>query len=132
MSADFRESSDAIGRELLNYGHTFGHALEALSGYTMRHGDAVAIGMVFAAELSEILGKADTAFVARHRSVLTSIGLPTTHGHSDVAAALDIMGRDKKSRAGVVRFILLSAVGQAYVAADVPLVAVTEAFNRTR
>jgi 3-dehydroquinate synthase len=132
VSADFRECSDAIGRELLNYGHTFGHALEALSGYTMRHGDAVAIGMVFAAELSEILGEADAAFVARHRNVLTSIGLPTTHGYSDVAAAFDIMGRDKKSRAGVVRFILLSAVGQAYVATDVPLVAVTEAFNRTR
>ncbi|WP_151082056.1 3-dehydroquinate synthase [Nocardioides cynanchi] len=100
------------GREILNYGHTMGHAIERASDYALRHGEAVAIGAVFAAELARTAGLLDPSAADRHRSVLTRVGLPTTwHGASyDELRAL--MAIDKKSRGSGLRFVVLSEVAR--------------------
>jgi 3-dehydroquinate synthase len=100
------------GREILNYGHTMGHAVELASGYTLRHGEAVAVGSVYAAELARAAGILDDAVADRHRSVLTRVGLPTTwHGASydDLRAGMAV---DKKSRGSRLRFVVLSDLAQ--------------------
>ena len=133
VSVDFTEQGGtALSREVLNYGHTFGHALEAASGYSMRHGDAVAVGMVFAAELAEALEQAQPGLAMQHRAALTCLGAPTSHDHDALAPLLDLMRRDKKARAGVLRFVLLRSQGAPYAADDVSLQAVERAFARTR
>jgi 3-dehydroquinate synthase len=123
VGADERESGQ---RALLNFGHTFGHALEAECGYgdELLHGEAVAIGMVMAFELSARLGlcpNADAGRVARH---LASVGLPTSldsiEGRSfSVERLLDHMRRDKKVAGGRVSFVLARGIGQAFLAQDV-------------
>ena len=75
VSEDFKESEL---REILNYGHTFGHAIERVSDYSIRHGEAVSIGMVFVAELSEQAGLINQETVSLHRNALAGIGLPTS------------------------------------------------------
>ena len=99
-------------REILNYGHTLGHAVEHAEGYRRRHGEAVSIGMTYAAELGRRAGHLAPDVVARHRSVLSSLGLPTTYpaGHWD--ALLAAMRRDKKSRGSLLRFVVLEDVGR--------------------
>lgn len=104
-------------RELLNYGHTFGHAVERLEDYGWRHGEAVAVGMVFAAELARALGFADDALVARHREVLTRLGLPTTYAPGRWEELVTIMRLDKKVRGDQLRFVLLRALGDHVVVA---------------
>lgn len=105
VAADLRESSL---REILNYGHTFAHAIEQVEHYTWRHGDAVAVGVVYAAELAYRAGLLDEALLARHRSVVASVGLPTTYdGTGDFEALLAAMRRDKKSRGALLRFVVL-------------------------
>src|SRR4029450_3689788 len=82
VAADFRESTStgsAVGRELLNYGHTVGHAIERRERFGWRHGDAISVGMVYAAELARLAGRLDPATASRHRAVLSSVGLPTRH-----------------------------------------------------
>ena len=74
VSSDFKESFE---REILNYGHTLGHAIEKHCDYKLRHGECVAIGMVFAAELSSKVCDLDSATVARHREILKELDLPT-------------------------------------------------------
>lgn len=113
VAQDFTESSVNVGRELLNYGHTFGHAIELLNDYQIRHGDAVAMGMVFAAELSHRLGFATQELVGEHYRLIEMLGLPARHGQVDRDAAIEAMGRDKKARGGVIRFILLRDQGDA-------------------
>jgi len=76
VAADLKELSL---REILNYGHTFAHAVELVESFTWRHGDAVAVGMVYVAELARLAGVLDASVVQRHRAVLTSLGLPTTY-----------------------------------------------------
>jgi 3-dehydroquinate synthase len=125
VAADERESGV---RALLNLGHTFGHALEAEIGYDDRllHGEAVAIGLVLAFELSAGLGlcpAADAAAVRRH---LAAVGLPTELEAVpgvvwSVAALIDHMGRDKKVRDGQVSFVLVRGIGEAFMASDVSL-----------
>src|SRR5690606_7451841 len=66
-------------REILNYGHTFGHAIEQVERYSWRHGAAVSVGMVFVAELAALAGRLDESVVDRHRSVLAALGLPLTY-----------------------------------------------------
>lgn len=107
VAADPRES---FLREVLNYGHTLGHAVEQVEGYAMRHGEAVAIGMVFAAELGHRTGTVDDALLARHRSVLASVGLPTTYAGSAFEDLLTAMARDKKSRGATLRFVVLAGL----------------------
>lgn len=108
VAADLKES---WLREILNYGHTFGHAIEQVENYRRRHGEAVAIGMTYAAELARSAGLLAPEAVARHRAVLASVGLPTAYpgGHWD--ALLTAMQRDKKTRGAQLRFIVLTDIG---------------------
>jgi 3-dehydroquinate synthase len=104
VTADLREAGR---REILNYGHTLGHAIERVERYTIRHGEAVAIGMVYAAELARLAGRLDTATLHRHRRVLTSVGLPTTFLPGAWPALREAMAVDKKSRGARLRFVVL-------------------------
>ena len=99
-------------REILNYGHTFGHAVEQVESYRRRHGEAVAIGMTYAAELALRSGRLGAEVVARHRSVLSSLGLPTSYGGASWKDLLVAMRRDKKSRGTLLRFVVLEDVGR--------------------
>ena len=106
---DFRE----LGlREILNYGHTLGHAIELAERYKWRHGAAVSIGMVFAAELALLNGRLGTNDVQRHRDILTSLGLPTTYPGDKWPQLLASMRVDKKARAGNLRFVVLDQIGK--------------------
>jgi 3-dehydroquinate synthase len=107
-----RDLTESWLREVLNYGHTLAHAIEHVEGYRRRHGEAVAIGMTYAAELAGASGRLGADVVARHRSVLASLGLPTTYpgGHWD--DLLTAMRRDKKARGAQLRFVVLEAVGR--------------------
>ena len=99
-------------REILNYGHTLGHAIEHAERYQWRHGAAVSIGMVFAAELSRLTRSLSDAEVDRHRDILSRLGLPTTYPAARWTQLLATMQRDKKARAGMLRFIVLDAIGR--------------------
>ncbi len=106
---DLRETgaSGGIGREALNYGHTLAHAIERTSDYTVRHGEAVAIGCVYVAELAARAGSLDRAVVERHRAALSRVGLPTTYDSAsfdDLHAAMKV---DKKARGSQLRFVVL-------------------------
>ena len=109
VSGDLRESGE---REILNYGHTLAHAIERNERYLWRHGAAVSVGMMFAAELSHLAGKLPEAEVDRHRAVLTSLGLPTTYRDRQWPKLEDAMKRDKKTRAGLLRFVVLDRIGR--------------------
>jgi 3-dehydroquinate synthase len=107
VSEDLKESGL---REILNYGHTLGHAIEKVEGYRFRHGDAVAIGMVYAAELSRLAGRLDDEVVERHRAILTGVGLPTSYAAEAWPALRDAMRIDKKARGSRLRFVVLDGV----------------------
>ena len=116
VSSDFRESGT---REVLNFGHTLAHAIERNERYQWRHGAAVAVGMVFAAELSTTLRSLDPAVVDRMRTVLEKLGLPVGYRGDRWPQLLETMRRDKKARGTILRFVLLDAVG-APVVTEVP------------
>ena len=109
VSEDFKESGL---REILNYGHTLGHAIELAERYKWRHGAAISIGMVFVAELARLAGRLSDEVVDRHRSILQSLGLPTTYRADKWPQLLAAMQRDKKSRAGQLRFVVLDSIGK--------------------
>jgi 3-dehydroquinate synthase len=120
VGADFRELSATTGdgspgREVLNYGHTFGHAVERREGYRWRHGSAVAVGMMFVAELAALGGYLTVADVDRHRAVLSALDLPTTYAPGHWAELLQTMAVDKKSRGSVLRFVVLDGIGNPVV-----------------
>ncbi|MCK6209217.1 3-dehydroquinate synthase [Georgenia sp. EYE_87] len=102
-------------REILNYGHTFGHAIERTEGYSWRHGDAVAVGMVFAAELARAAGILADSVVARHRAVLGLLELPTTYAGGRWAELYEAMTHDKKVRGNALRFVVLEDVARTTV-----------------
>jgi 3-dehydroquinate synthase/shikimate kinase/3-dehydroquinate synthase len=104
-----------VGRELLNYGHTLGHAVEAREHYTWRHGAAVAVGMVYAAELARLTVGTPDGFVALHREVLGALGLPTGYHGAAFAELRGILARDKKARGAKLRFVLLRAQADPFV-----------------
>ncbi|MGP9537065.1 3-dehydroquinate synthase [Brachybacterium sp. AOP43-C2-M15] len=108
VSEDLTEQGN---REILNYGHTLAHAIERNERYLWRHGAAVSVGMMFAAELSHLSGKLSEAEVDRHRTILTSLGLPTTYRDRQWPKLEDAMKRDKKTRAGLLRFVVLDRIG---------------------
>lgn len=108
VAADLKES---FVREILNYGHTFGHAIEYTERYQWRHGAAVSVGMVYAAELARLVGKLSDADVDRHRQILASIGLPTTYQAGRWDALYAAMKRDKKTRGDLLRFVILHGIG---------------------
>ncbi|HEY8534424.1 MAG TPA: 3-dehydroquinate synthase [Micromonospora sp.] len=109
VSADLRESGL---REILNYGHTLGHAIEKVEGYRWRHGNAISVGMVFAAALAHRLGRLDAASVARHRRILSALGLPTAYRADAWPELLSTMRIDKKSRGSRLRFVVLDGLGK--------------------
>jgi 3-dehydroquinate synthase len=109
VSGDFTEQGE---REILNYGHTLGHAIEHAERYTWRHGVAVSIGMVFAAELSRMTQNLPDAVVDRHRRILTSLTLPVTYKADAWEHLLATMKRDKKARGSMLRFVVLSDEAQ--------------------
>ncbi|MFC9395031.1 3-dehydroquinate synthase [Streptomyces sp. NPDC057027] len=106
VSSDLKEKGR---REILNYGHTLAHAIEKNEHYRWRHGAAVSVGMVFAAELSRLTGHLDAATTARHRTLLESVGLPLAYRGAPWPKLLDTMRLDKKSRGDTLRFIILTA-----------------------
>jgi len=123
VSADLRETTSVggrVGRELLNYGHTLGHAVERREHFRWRHGDAVSVGMVFAAELARAAGLLDDATADRHRAVLTSLGLPTAYEPDAFDDLLAAMALDKKTRGSTLRFVLLDGVASAQILAGPP------------
>src|SRR5882757_47725 len=109
VSADLKETGL---REILNYGHTLAHAIEKNERYQWRHGAAVSVGMVFAAELGRLAGRLDDATADRHRTVLASVGLPLTYRGDQWPKLVETMKIDKKSRGDVLRFIVLDGLAK--------------------
>ncbi len=109
VGEDFKEGGL---REILNYGHTLGHAIEHAERYNWRHGAAISVGMVFAAELGRLTGPLSDAAVDRHRSILESLSLPIDYPVGRWSTLLATMRRDKKARAGHLRFIVLDEIGK--------------------
>ena len=133
VSADLRETTSSggrVGRELLNYGHTLGHAIERREGYRMRHGEAISIGMVFAAELSRLVGRLDDATANRHRQVLSATGLPTAYRVDAFDELLATMALDKKARGAMLRFVILNGLARAEILAGPPEELLREAYAR--
>ena len=109
VSGDFRESFD---REILNYGHTLGHAIELQSRYSLRHGECVSIGLVFAANLANQVGILSDELTILHGQILAKLSLPVTYDAKywpELRAAMSI---DKKSRSGTLRFVAISEIGK--------------------
>ncbi len=115
VSGDLKESG---AREVLNYGHTLGHAIEKVEDYRYRHGAAVAVGMVFVAELARLAGSLDDATVERHRSVLRSVGLPVSYKADAWPRLAAAMRSDKKARGNRLRFVVLDALGRPRILDD--------------
>ncbi|SDL24483.1 3-dehydroquinate synthase [Glycomyces sambucus] len=115
-------------RAVLNYGHTFAHAIEKLEHYRWRHGDAVAVGMVYAAHLNAITGRVD--LVERTEAVLESLGLPTTYEAGRWDELLQVMKIDKKNVGATQRFVLLDALAAPVVVDDVTAEQQREAYER--
>ena len=109
VAADLRESHL---REILNYGHTLGHAIERRENYRWRHGAAVSVGLVFAAELARVAGRLDDATADRHRAVLDAIGLPVSYPDGVLDELVETMRGDKKARSGTLRFVVLDGLAE--------------------
>ena len=110
VAGDLRETGGGgghPGREVLNYGHTLGHAIERAEGYTVRHGEAVAVGCVYVAELARLTIGLSDPVVARHHSVLERVGLPTRYDGADFETLHAAMRVDKKARGSQLRFVVL-------------------------
>jgi 3-dehydroquinate synthase len=120
VSADLREATStgtAVGRELLNYGHTVGHAIERRESYRWRHGEAVSVGLVFVAELARQSGRLDEATAARHAAILSGLGLPTSYDPAAFDDLLQTMRLDKKTRGSTLRFVILNGLASAEILA---------------
>jgi 3-dehydroquinate synthase len=116
VSSDFKES---FAREALNYGHTLGHAIEIHAKYQLRHGEAVAIGMVFVAELAAARGLIETSTVTLHRELLARYELPTTFDRAAWSKLAPLLSLDKKARGKTLRFVVLDAIGSTVRLEDV-------------
>jgi 3-dehydroquinate synthase len=115
VTADPREAGQ---REFLNYGHTLGHAIERAEDFSVRHGEAVAIGMCFAAAVARLAGRLDDATAARHRQVLAAVGLPTCYRGGSWPELRKVMAVDKKTRAGRLRLVVLDGLAKPGILAD--------------
>ena len=109
VSGDFKESFD---REILNYGHTLGHAIELHSKYALRHGECVSIGLVFAANLANESGLLADQATDLHKKILSNLGLPTSYESRHWPELRANMAIDKKSRSGTLRFVAISEIGK--------------------
>jgi 3-dehydroquinate synthase len=120
-----RVKADAVGqdlhdtgvREFLNYGHTLGHAIERVEDFGWRHGEAVAVGLVFAAELAGRAGLLARDEVDRHRALIGAMGLPTTYA-GDWDRLQAVMRLDKKARGASLRFVVLDGIGNPTILTD--------------
>lgn len=127
VSADLKESGL---REILNYGHTLAHAIERVEKYRFRHGDAVAIGTVFAAEVARLSGRLTRADVDAHREILTSVGLPVRYRSAEAWPALrEAMSLDKKSRGSRLRMVVLEGMGNPVIFDAPPEELLAEAYQ---
>ena len=117
VSADLTEQGL---REILNYGHTLGHAIERVEGYRFRHGDAVAIGMVYVARLARLTGRLDEGTCALHRDILASVGLPTAYQPGVWPSLRAAMSVDKKARGARLRLVVLDGLARPGILDDPP------------
>jgi 3-dehydroquinate synthase len=115
VTGDLREAGR---REILNYGHTLGHAIERVEDYRIRHGEAVAIGMVYAAEVARLAGRLGAAETGRHRELLAAVGLPTAYRSGAWPELRETMAVDKKSRGGRLRLVVLDGLAQPVILDD--------------
>ncbi len=113
-------------RAVLNFGHTVGHAVEAVSGFGLKHGQAVAIGMMAAARISARMDFLDESEVARLEKLIAAAGLPVKMPGLDKEAVMEAMRHDKKVRGNKIRFVLLKSIGNAFISDDVDLSLVRE------
>jgi 3-dehydroquinate synthase len=130
--ADLKETGGADGhpgREALNYGHTLAHAIEKHEGYAIRHGEAVAIGCVYAAELARLAGRLDAETAARHRTAFARVGLPTTYGKAGFDDLVGAMRVDKKARGSQLRFLVLDGLARPSILAGPSEEQLREAFE---
>ena len=124
VSRDLRESTSVgsdVGREILNYGHTLGHAIERHEHYRWRHGEAISVGMAFVAQLSLLAGRLDAATADRHAAVLAAVGLPVTYRSDVFDELLAAMALDKKTRGSTLRFVVLDGIAQASILRGPPM-----------
>jgi 3-dehydroquinate synthase len=113
VSDDFREDREGgLGREVLNYGHTFAHAIENVEHYRWRHGHAVAVGLHYVSSLARLAGRLPAGDAERHLRVLQLLGLPTTYAPGRFDELLAAMRIDKKSRGDLLRFVILDGIGR--------------------
>ncbi|HEX3829552.1 MAG TPA: 3-dehydroquinate synthase [Sporichthyaceae bacterium] len=132
VATDLKETGGAgsIGREMLNYGHTLGHAIERVERYRWRHGPAVAIGMAFVAELAALQGRIDADLVQRHRKVLGAVGLPVSYRADRWGALRAAMNLDKKARGSKLRLVVLDGLARPVITAAPDEALLTEAYQR--
>jgi len=129
VAHDFREQgATGAGRAALNYGHTLGHAIEQVEGFTWPHGYAVSVGMVFAAEVARRLDLLGQPEVDRHRTLLTALGLPVSYAGAPWERIRTSMSRDKKARGSHLRLVLLTGIGQVTLVADPPEALLQDAY----
>jgi 3-dehydroquinate synthase len=127
VSSDFKES---FAREALNYGHTLGHAIEIYAKYQLRHGEAVAIGLVYAAELSAARGLISAEDLELHRSILSGYQLPTTFDRQAWQKLAPLLALDKKARGNTIRFVALNGIGSTVRLEDLTSAELDAAYER--
>jgi len=127
VSADFKES---FAREALNYGHTLGHAIEIHSKYQLRHGEAVSIGLVYAAELASARGLISADELALHRSILSAYDLPITFDRQSWQKLAPLLALDKKARGNTIRFVSLKGIGATIRLEDLTSAELDSAYER--
>jgi len=127
VSSDFKES---FAREALNYGHTLGHAIEIFAKYQLRHGEAVSIGLVYAAELAAARGLISTDELALHRSLLSRYQLPISFDRQAWQKLAPLLALDKKARGNTIRFVALSGVGSTVRLEDLTSIELDAAYER--
>lgn len=127
VSSDFKES---FAREALNYGHTLGHAIEKYAKYQLRHGEAVAIGMVYVAELSFSRGLIDATTLQLHRDLLQRYQLPVSFERSAWQKLAPLLALDKKTRGNIVRFVSLNGIGSTLRLEDLTSAELDAAYER--
>ena len=127
VSSDFKES---FAREALNYGHTLGHAIEIYAKYQLRHGEAVAIGLVYAAELAAARGLITPDELDLHRSILSAYQLPTTFDRQAWQKLAPLLALDKKVRGATIRFVSLNGIGTTIRLEDLTSAELDAAYER--
>jgi 3-dehydroquinate synthase len=127
VSADFKES---FAREALNYGHTLGHAIEKFAKYQLRHGEAVSIGLVYAAELAHARNLITTDQLNQHRSLLSGFGLPIAYQRDAWQKLGPLLALDKKSRGNTIRFVSLQGIGTTIRLEDLTSAELDAAYER--